>query len=845
MAGRRGDGEAVFQRPLGLAHAPLLIPAVGMILGILIDAYRPSGVGVYAAVFALAGVGLAALRRWEPAAAAAVLLAAVAVGACMHHVHYRAADARQIVTFTERIPIYARVTGRAVEPPVITRTDMGEFDACYPDTTRSRFLLDAERIELRGGRVAACEGLVQVHVHEPLLGVSAGDRVSVFGRLYRPAPPDNPGEFNWSRFQRRRGVRAAVTCEHAAGVRRVRAEAGAGGVPWLARYRQWMRRLLLDGLAPDDSEGTSLLDTIVLGQRSSIDRTLNQAFVRTGTVHFLCVSGMHVGMLALFGWGLGRVFGLRRPAAAGLVAGLVIAYVLLAEPKAPILRAGILAVFGCITMAMRQRLHTPNWIAASAMVILAFKPTELFSAGFQLSFLVLLAVIYLSPRVYALLFVRRQRLRPEPLEPPSLRRWFAGRVGRKLGMMLCVAIAAWLTGAPLAAYHFGRVIPWGAINSVLMFPTVFVLMVSGFTKLLLGAISPFLGSLLGPVVGGAAWLLRRQVGLLASLPWTEVRVSPPPLLVVVAGLTLLGLWAFHHRIGLRRRWLVLAGAGVAAAWPWLTLRPQRGGALDVWVLSVGAGQAIFAELPNGQTLVFDVGSSSPFDLGGATLRPFLARRHIRQIDAAIISHPNLDHYSGVPGLLRAADVRQVLLSEQYEPVARARRSEPALRVLAICRRARVPVRTLRAGDRLGGTGAVAVEVLWPPPAPTGPPTLSANDSSIVVRLSYAGRRIVIPADAQQAAQAGLLAAPDQLRADVLVLPHHGRSVGNTGEFIRAVAPRVAVCSSGSRHTWVPPAVAELLGTCPLLNTADDGCLHVRVEADGTLRVEPIGTKPRG
>lgn len=110
---------------------------------------------------------------------------------------------------------------------------------------------------------------------------------------------------------------------------------------------------------------------------------MDEAFVRTGTAHLLSVSGIHVGLLALFGWWLGRLIGLRHLAAAVVVLVLVAAYMVLAEPRPPILRAGVLAVLACAAAAMRRPTDTANWLGAGAIVILAVRPTDLSCGGFS------------------------------------------------------------------------------------------------------------------------------------------------------------------------------------------------------------------------------------------------------------------------------------------------------------------------------------------------------------------------------------------------------------------------------------------------------------------------------
>ena len=153
---------------------------------------------------------------------------------------------------------------------------------------------------------------------------------------------------------------------------------------------------------------------------------------------------------------------------AAVVAGMVLVYMLVAEPRPPILRAGVLASLACAAAGIRRPTSNLNWIAAGAILILAWRPADLFGAGFQLSFGVVLAVIYLAPRVRRTLMAvparwyEIEQLRVVASDETSWERTVRlSRSGalRVLSMVIAamsVAIAAWLVGAPLVAHHFGR-----------------------------------------------------------------------------------------------------------------------------------------------------------------------------------------------------------------------------------------------------------------------------------------------------------------------------------------------------------------------------------------------------
>ncbi|MFQ6049279.1 MAG: ComEC/Rec2 family competence protein, partial [Phycisphaerae bacterium] len=459
--------------------APLAWVAVGLCLGIAIDRLQALPAALWLASFVACGVGLAvALRARARWASLAIVAAAASAGAVLHQVHYRRVEARHIVRYCASQPILARLQGTVLGPVRVSQP-RPTFGRWMPRPAQTRFRLAVRQIESRTGPTPAT-GLVQVRISEPLLVLHPGQEVEAFGRLYRLPAPDNPGEFDWRRLQRRRAVLAGLSCNSARSVRVIRGQPASLWRRLRAALRCRASEYLLGGVQPDDTPTCSLLEAMLLGQRSAVQRSINDAFVRTGAAHFLSVSGIHVGFVAIFGWMLARLVGLTRRGSAGLVALLVILYVVVAEPRPPILRAGVMALLACAAISLGRPFNSANWIGAAAIVILAARPAELFLAGFQLSFGVVLAVIHLSPRVRQVLFrisPEVERLRPRPVQLSAVRQatsWLC----QKLDWALAVAVAAWLVGAPLTAYHFGRWSPLGALNSLLIAPLVFVLMIA-------------------------------------------------------------------------------------------------------------------------------------------------------------------------------------------------------------------------------------------------------------------------------------------------------------------------------------------------------------------------------
>jgi competence protein ComEC len=679
-----------------LRSAPLFPVAVGMIAGVVLDRSLLPGLWVYPTILVLCS-GVVVLRAVRAVAGAALVFAAsVCVGGALHVSVARTSPRSSIDRYVDTgdapegtVWRIARVRGTVVSEPRLLGVPPNPFARWTYGAERTAFVLDAESIESVVGNVAA-SGRLRVTIDEPVLDLRENERVELFGRLRRLEPPRNPGSFDWSAFWKRQGIVATLRCNHRENVRRLDADPPRRRA-LITRLRTKVRGLLTDDLVTGADEEASLLEAMVLGHRSRLDRRLNDIFIRAGCVHFLAVSGTHIVIVLSFVWLVARVLVRARRQCAWWMLVAVGAYALIAEPRPPILRASLMAALLCASILLRHPRARLNWISAAAVILLVFRPLDVFDVGFQLSFAAVLGVSYLTPALWRAGCESRDWLervvlrRPFAVQDRELARQsvaFDGgtkpvalhacrMIWRSFLGLAAVSIGAWLAGVPIVAAHFSRVQPWGPVSSVLVFPFVYVVMILGMVKIAMAGVAPALAPAAGEVVTLVDGWLINLVELLASLPGATLTVTPPPWwLVGTYYLCLLGLvWRFqpprarkgeakraHDRpadVGTRwprRLSLALLVTFVAAltGWRWQESTADR---TVVTVLSVGAGAATVIELPDGRTVLYDAGSRSPGDVGRSVVVPYLRRRGIRRIDRVYISHPNLDHFSGLPTIV--------------------------------------------------------------------------------------------------------------------------------------------------------------------------------------------------
>lgn len=766
----------------------------------------------------------------------------------------------------------ARLRGCIVSVPVIRQPEQRVYGIPMSDRPHSSFLLETQEVLSVGGWVA-CSGLVRVSVRGPADHVRLGDVVEVYASLRTISGPRNPGEHDWRMYNRRGGLYVAAMVDQPQSIARLPQARGGWFGRLLGGFRRTCQQALLDGIVAEEPTA-GLLVTYVAGQRSAVSRQINDAFRRSGTAHLLAVSGSHVAMIAAFGGFAGWLL-LGRPRRAALVAlAGVIFFSVLVEASAPSLRSGIMAMLAVMAVFANRPFNSGNWLAGSAVVLLVIAPTDLFSPAFQMTFAAVAALILLTRAVCITLFGPwdlagwiRLRIRIKK----GLSWWYTARLNVRNAFSY--SVAAWLANVPLAAWHFGQFNLYGPIATLLILPLATLTLILGFCKMVLGLASPSAGSVLaGPVECLADWMARFAAWM-GAWPGATLAVPPPPLWLVAVMYGALGYWAITMRqrwydawpiadrvvkavaippvvtspyghgglfsVGgtsipkiydpIRPQYVVAAAAGLLGIYAWV-VRPADPDHLRLHVLSVGDGLCVVVRGPAGKTLLYDCGSISVGGVGERVVVPALLSLGIRRIDAAVLSHANLDHYSGLIEVADAVPIGEVWLDESFR-----RQTVGGLpgRLLKDLETRGIPLRDAATGTWIDSLGPACAEVLWPP-AGVDLSNQDPNDASLVIRVELAGRAILLTGDIGEFAQGRLMRdQPGRIRADVLVLPHHGRTKTLDPDFLTAVGPRVAIASTASLHR---PGQVRL--------TPPPGCRLLDTESGGMVTVDLTAEEPR-
>ncbi|WP_257389283.1 DNA internalization-related competence protein ComEC/Rec2, partial [Tahibacter caeni] len=596
-------------------------------------------------------------------------------------------------------------------------------------------------------------------------------------RLKRPRGGSNPGGADVERHALQRGLLATGYVRDDAPARELGVAAFCIDA-WRERIAATIdRRLAGQTVAP-------LLRALAVGDQRGLTDAHWQVLRATGIGHLIAISGFHVGMLALAGGACARWLWRRRPQvvlrnpAPLLEAPLALAaatlYAALAGFELATVRTLLMLVVLAAARLLRRGLSVAQALALALAAILAADPLAILSAGFWLSFAGVALLVYAA-------------------DAPVARAWWRELVPAQIAMSLGLL--------PLTIAFFGQASLVGPLANLLAVPWIsFVVVPLTLAGSLLILPLPWLG---GALLQLAAWALQPQWSLLswqAQWPlaqWHFAEASATGLLLAALG----AVWLLAPRgVPLRALGLLLL---LPQLWP-ATSRPAPG-EFALCVVDVGQGLSVLVHTAQ-HALLYDAGARYPsgFDLGEAVVVPTAQALGVRELDALVVSHADLDHAGGVEAVRRALQPRALW------------RGDPRI--------AEGQGRPCTAGESWRWDG-VEFRLLHPPAGFHG----DDNDGSCVLLVQSGGARLLLTGDISVRVEAAVAAAAGR-EPLVLVVPHHGSKTASSAELLDGLQVQLALVSAGYRSRFGHPH-ADVVARyrergIPLVNTADAGCLRL-------------------
>ncbi|MHC4690511.1 MAG: ComEC/Rec2 family competence protein, partial [Planctomycetota bacterium] len=380
---------------------PLFFAAIGLIVGVIAAYHMRIGIFIFLSV-TLASTLLAAFiyifRNDNPRPlvfAIAVIVGAVGLGGTRINAFYqpKANDVRNLVGAERKL---ATIRGTILNRPRTFRNKGWVFSKFSYTDPSSSFYLDLKEVETSSG-FRQVSGTVRVQIREAVMDLRAGDYIEAYCWLNRFEEPKNPGQFNFARYLANKNVYIGASINSRDAVSVLNEQYG-----FFMKVKNKFREKVTEALLSDASieeSNKAMLQALLLGYRGDIDKSTYKAFKETGLLHFISLSGMHLGILVGFIWWLCRMAGLLKRARAVICITALCAFLLIVPPRAPTLRAAIISFVFCLSFLFQRRTSNLNNLSLAAIILVLIRPTGLFEAGWQLSFASVLGILIFTERM--------------------------------------------------------------------------------------------------------------------------------------------------------------------------------------------------------------------------------------------------------------------------------------------------------------------------------------------------------------------------------------------------------------------------------------------------------------
>ncbi len=851
--------------PLRFRRAPLLAAAFAFCLGDLLArpplAYRPA---ILLLVFVVLLVSITILGKHRFATLSVLTLWLVA-GFWLSQLQPSPSSNRDLIPYADGLSraVHGHVTRIRVLPPRALALDSDSDATEWEESEASPNLsvdLDLDAIEHLTPDVSEMiptTGGVRITLSGTAATLHCGDMLEAALRLQTPERYRDPGAWQYADYLAAQGIGAHASLD-AARLRIHPATASSAGLrcrlyavqTWAANrlliFANSHANRLLPKIVRVTSDDAGMLNAMLFGDRDRLNHTLRLGFERTGSFHLFVVSGMHVALLAAALFWLTRR--LRIPPLAATTITIIATglYALLTGFGAPVQRALLMSSIFFIARLLQRDRNVLNSLGAAILGVLILSPSSLFESSFQMTFLVIIAIVGIAIPLGEWTFVPYARasrnldqlwldaaMHPRVTQFRVMLRIFGEHLEPLLGhralylpatliriifwaleLLLISMVAELIMLLPMALY-FHRATLFALPANAFSIPLVAILAPLALVTFLLSLISPWLAVV---PAAATALMLHTITGVIAHISRVQIadlRIPGPSQLVAMGAV--LAWLACCYLVRRSRRSALMAALAlplIAAMilWPEPPLRTPN--TFEVTAIDVGQGDSLLLVSPEGHTMLIDAGgpvgkggqagptgsilaasASNSFDIGEDVVSPYLWSRRIRHLDVVVLTHAHSDHMGGMPAILRNFRPRELWVGIDPNSPAYAALLHEAVQL-------NIAVRHLHAGDA-ANLDQLQFTVLAPALAYANSGTPKNNDS-LVLRVDYGLASALLAGDAEAPSERTMLENNSIHPVTLLKIGHHGSRTSTTRDFFAAAAPRYAVVSVGRNNTFGHP-----------------------------------------
>ena len=601
--------------------------------------------------------------------------------------------------------------------------------------------------------------------NDTLSNIKLGSKISVDGKIYYPNKKSNPNAYNEElNFK----------------IDKINYKLYANIIKMLKhnKFKVYLSNLkdnicnIYDEILPQTE--SNILKAMLLGEKQFLDDETVDLYRTSGIYHILAISGLHIGILALF---LTKIFKLiHRRFGYIFVIIILIFYCIFTGSSLSTIRATIMSSTVLLAYILFRNPDFISSISLSAIILLIVNPYYLFDIGFLYSYISVFSIAFLGGRICDIY---------------KLKGIFNAFV---VSFFVCLSIK------PITAYYFYNFNTIDIFLNIIIIPFMSIVVIIGFLSTIIGIFSIPLAKFL---IGSVYYILRFFTYIckvVDNMSFNNIIIGRPSIFIIIGlyiMLFFIGYTFYDKYLIKKHKKFINIGISIFIVLTLLaTFIPKP---FTITMLDVGQGDSIVGINKDGVFLI-DGGGSNTFNTGESVVLPYLKSKGIQTIDFVFVSHNDTDHIKGIIEIVDKIKIKNLFLpinnstDENYETLLTKAKAE------------NIPIHFVKSGDKLNLGKDLSFDILHPN---INFLNNEDNNNSIVLKLTYKNNSMLFTGDVEKEGENFMLDNNLDLLADILKVSHHGSKTSSTQNFIDSVKPKDALISCKENNKYNHPSEETL------------------------------------
>ena len=653
--------------------------------------------------------------------------------------------------------------------------------------------------------------------------LAIGNHVSVSGKLSLFTTPTNPGQFNERFYNKLQNIDYRMLV--------MDLQVTNPCVNTLSQGFYLLRNKVKSVYESLDEDSASVLNAMLIGDTKNLKQEIKQLYQAAGISHVISISGMHITLLGMALFAFVTKVGGRKWATLAVVL-FILFYGILTGFSVATNRAVVMMIILLGAGIVGRTYDLLSAVALSALLILVQEPMQIYNTGFLLSYGAILGIGISYPCLMILVPIEYWKKRGEQkrllIASNKIVRIHKVSVNIRcrLVSLLMFQCAIQVVLLPLILVSFYRLPTYSFLMNLMVVPIMDYVILFGLPAGFLGCLFLSLGRFFLASTHFIIVFCNTLCSYIYQLPAYYIVIGKPDTLklLLYSLFAILGLWLAHKRRKIGILVLLLGMAILLLPWP-------TKNTLTITALDVGQGDCFVIRPNDGSVYMIDGGSSDISQVGTYRILPYLYARGISEIDYLFVTHCDLDHTSGILEVMDASAkgecrIRTLVLSDTCY------KDDNYNALVVRAKECGIPVLRFKRGDTLNG-GELNITCLHPT---YDYEATSANDTSLVLSLTYGEFDMLFTGDVEAAGENDMLEEIKLRQYEVLKVAHHGSKNSSGLEFLQKVTPKFGLISCGRDNSYGHPH-KELLE-----RLEEIGCKPYLTMNGGAIEIQTDGVK---